>query len=510
MVLLPCLHAITRGAPEGVPSKKLQMSIRTSLAWAFSQQFAQYGFTLLGSIVIARLLTPAEMGVFALAMAAGFLIGALRDFGVGTYLVREKDLNDLKIRTAFGMWLTVSWTIGLILLLIRHHFAEIYNAPGIADVLVVIALNYFIGPIGMPADVLMRREMMFRQQHHITLACSTASLAVTLTLAFMGFSFMALAWGFVTNTSVRTIILFFLRPQHVRMLPSFRYWRDVLRFGGLVTLASFMITLNMEGIKFVLGWFINPAGAALYERGNQIPVMLRDAVNGPLGTVLLPAFARSAREGQSIGTAVEKLISGMTAIIWPAYLTIGLLAQPIILFVFGKNWVVAGDLLPYLLLTFALCSALPDPSQILVPRGRVKTLFWLVLFATTNNLTLSSIGASQSLMMFAMLQPVHAAIYAIAIYFVIRPHWQADTGVIFVNYAKAIAIAVLSAIPAATAIGIYGWAVPPIALFCVAGAAPFFWLASIFLLRHPLSNEIGSLLSVLRPKLRPKLPEATN
>ena len=95
----------------------------------------------MGSIVIARLLTPDEMGVFALAMAATILISSLRNFGVGSYLIREEQLTDDKVRTAFGIWITVSWTLGVVVLSVRHYIAGLYDAPGIADVLSAIGNN---------------------------------------------------------------------------------------------------------------------------------------------------------------------------------------------------------------------------------------------------------------------------------------------------------------------------------------------------------------------------------
>ena len=474
------------------------MSVRTSLAWSFSQRFVQHIFNLIGSVIIARLLTPAEMGVFTLAMAAGFLIGAFRDFGVGSYLIREKDLNDLKIRTAFGIWITVSWTIGIVIYLARSYVSAAYGVSGISDVLLLVSINYFITPFGLPADTLMRREMRFKELHHITLTCGILSLCITTTLAFMGYSFMALAWGFLASTTTRTTLLLISRPDHIKMLPSLRYWRAVVRFGGLVTAQSFLITINTEGIKFIVGGFFNPAAVALIERANQIPVLMRESVCAPLANVLLPAFSNSLHKGESIGSPVTKLISGLTALIWPAFLTIGLLATPIVVFVFGQNWLIAGKILPFLLLSHAISSSLPYPSQILVPCGKVKLLFWLVLFSTVSSLMLAALGAWHSLMMCVYLQPVHATLFTLASYLCIRRYWQADISTILRNYAKAFVVAVLSAIPALTVLAVYGDHVPVAALFSVALSAPIIWLFAIYFLKHPLSEEITSVLSKLR------------
>src|SRR5688572_2485765 len=101
------------------------------------------------------------MGVFALAMAASALIASLREFGIGSYLVREPQLNQEKVRTAFGMWLVLSWTMGIVLLVARTPLAEAYGTPGIADVLLVASLSFFVTPFGQPAHALLVRDMRF-------------------------------------------------------------------------------------------------------------------------------------------------------------------------------------------------------------------------------------------------------------------------------------------------------------------------------------------------------------
>lgn len=97
--------------PPQVPS-----STRRSLKWSFAMQGGQFILQFGASVIIARLLTPAELGIFALAMAANALLYTVRDFGIGAYLIREEHLDTYKIRTAFGLWLMLAWPVGLGLL----------------------------------------------------------------------------------------------------------------------------------------------------------------------------------------------------------------------------------------------------------------------------------------------------------------------------------------------------------------------------------------------------------
>ncbi len=117
------------------------MSIRTSFAWAFSEQTLQQVIQLAAAVIIARLLAPDEMGIFALAVSAAAMLTAVRDFGVGNYLIREPDLTMGKVRSAFGAMLVFSWSLGLILVLGRDAIAELYGRPEIADVMGLLSAS---------------------------------------------------------------------------------------------------------------------------------------------------------------------------------------------------------------------------------------------------------------------------------------------------------------------------------------------------------------------------------
>src|SRR3546814_9476810 len=86
---------------------------------------------------------------------------------VGNYLIREPDLNIMKIRSAFGVMLLISWALGLVLFLSRHAIADLYGRPSIAEVMSLLALSFVVAPFGEPASALLTRQMRFRSLHNI-------------------------------------------------------------------------------------------------------------------------------------------------------------------------------------------------------------------------------------------------------------------------------------------------------------------------------------------------------
>jgi O-antigen/teichoic acid export membrane protein len=468
------------------------LNVRKSLAWSFGQQATQYVLQFVASIIIARLLTPAEVGVFALALSVSYLLGVLREAGVGQYLIREPDLDDTKIRSAFGVMIIVSWLLGLALLALRGLMARLYDESAMVPVLGVVSITFFIAPLGQPALSLLIREMRFDVLYRISFLSALVGTMTSLSLAYLGFSYFALAWGLIAGTALTSALALLHEPRHVRLMPSLRQWRGVLRFGGLVTAAGLAGATTVAGSKFLLGALQAPGTVALWERAVQIPSMAREALFAPLGRVLFPAYSRAMRAGQPITTPVLRIAGATTVIIWPAFLVIGTLAVPIVVTLFGDNWRTAGEILPSVLLAQALLAALPQPEEILGPAGRVMRLFLLRLYGALVALTFTVIGAAVSLELFAKLLPLTAFLFVLANYFSIRRVCGLSIRKLAPRYVEALLIAAVSVLPA-VAVRLLSEQVALGGLLVVAITAPLFWFGAVALLRHDLMNEIRAL-----------------
>jgi O-antigen/teichoic acid export membrane protein len=466
------------------------MSIRTSLAWTFSEQTLQQALQLAAAVVIARLLTPDELGVFALALSASAVLAALRTFGVGNYLVREAELNPLKIRSAFGVMLVISWSLGLLLYGTRDIIGALYERPEIADVMSLLALNFAVAPFGAPGAALLTRGMRFRTLHNIGLAGTLSGTLLSIALAYAGYSYFALVWGLLATATLHALLCMLALPRYALLWPSFVYWRDITRFGGLLSLSSLLGTINSEGVRFVLGWFVNPAGLAQFNRAAQVPNVFRQGIFHPLARVLTPAWSEDIRAGRSIARAVEKLVAINTVLVWPVFLALSFVSLPFITLVFGENWRPAGEIFPWVLLSQAIIATLPQPEQVLVPHGMPGRVFLVRSLTAGFSLCTAVVAASISLEAFAISRVI-AACFFVAITFLalrdvidFRP-WHAAA-----RYLRSACVATLAALPAAWFYFLQRESMTLVELLVLIAACAALWLLGIALTRHFVWGEL--------------------
>ena len=104
-------------------------SVRGALLFSFAERYALIVISLASNLLIARLLTPAEIGVYSVTLAVMSIGQALRDFGVASYLIQEKELTDDHVRTALGVTLVIGLSLALITLGAAPWVADFYREP---------------------------------------------------------------------------------------------------------------------------------------------------------------------------------------------------------------------------------------------------------------------------------------------------------------------------------------------------------------------------------------------
>lgn len=471
------------------------MSLRRSLFWSLSQQFGMMVLQTTNMVVIARLLTPEEIGVFIIALSLVTIIQALREMGLTNYLIQARDVTDTTIRAIFGMSITLCALLGGALWLLRHQLEAWIGTPGLAQVLAPVVLVILIFPIEQPAMALIRREMRFEALHHITIASKLIAVITSISLAFLGFSTMALVWGMLAEAVVRMILLAWAEPRHLRLGPSIRGWKPLLSFGIWTSGASLAGQATPESSKLLVGAILGAGPTALFDRAIRIPAMIRMALFMPLGRVLLSSFSEDLRQGRDIGPKAERLTTVMSGIVWPVFAVLAVLSEEVVRLMLGPQWTQSAVILPWLLLAQSVLALLPQPDQILVPFGHVRRLFNLRIFQLVMSLATSYVALQWGLEVFAMTRSFESGVLIIVAWLAISPYIGVGLRPLLWGHLKSLLVAGISVLPVAAwkfaglGGGSYTVLIGLMVLAMVLG------LGAMIVLRHPLGEEVLRALS---------------
>lgn len=313
-------------------------SLRRSLAINF---FSSSGATLVQfivSILIARLLTPGEIGVFSMAQAFVSIAQIFRDFGVSTYLQREADLTPQKIRAAIGVMFASSWLLALILFLISGFIAQWFEQPDMSSIMKVLAIGFLFIPFGAITNALLTREFAADKQALVIIAGTGTYFITSISLAYHGFGAISLAWANLANILACAIAFAPLRPQGVPWLPSFRGWRQVAHFGAGTLLSNCMTALNNALPDVLLGKLTDARHVGLFSRANSTVSIFTYIAGATANYGSTSYLAQAYHRGESLTPLLSRATAMLTGVGWPALVLTALLGEKIVLTLYGPKW----------------------------------------------------------------------------------------------------------------------------------------------------------------------------
>ena len=186
------------------------LSARKSVFYLFASRYIVLATQAISIMILARLLTPAEIGVYSVASAIISIGLMLRDFGISTYIVQEKEINDEILRAAFSAMLITATIAAFLIYSSGGYIASFYNEPGIESITNILFLNFLLIPFGSITISYFRRGMRFDLITRIDIISSVVHAITAITCAYLGLSYLSLAWASIAGTIATIVSTFFV------------------------------------------------------------------------------------------------------------------------------------------------------------------------------------------------------------------------------------------------------------------------------------------------------------
>lgn len=481
----------------GVPKA---LSVRTALAWSFAERYSSLIVTLISTMLLARLLTPVQIGIFSLCASVTAVAGILRDFGVSEYINQEKDLTSAKMRSVFGIAIIIAWSIGAAIFFSRHLISAYYNEIGVAKVLGVLSLNFLILPFASPAFALMSREMAFRKIFVVQIASNAIQAVTGVTLAFQSYGYMSLAWAPVAGIITQTVLISVMRPRDSFLLPAFSEARHVLKYGSMFVLSRFIETFTRNAHEFIIARQSGFTSVGLFSRAFGLIELFNSNVTNAVMRVASPAFAADYRAGRQLNNDFARGTAIFTSIAFPFLGFIGLMAPEIIRVLFGPQWDAAAPLASILAIALIPSYLVALGPQLLAATGqvrrRLKISLWFCPVHLIGVLMASFISLKAVAMVWGFSNTVMLAMYMHHLKQVLG----ASTGELFMPSLRSILVTGISLVFQVTALILCrGLQFPALAsLLFVTAVAAISWFLAVKGIRHPVHEEILRFIRLRR------------
>lgn len=471
-------------------------SVRKSLALSFAQRNASLIIQFVSTLIIARLLTPHEIGIFSIGAVIVSFSHIVRDLGVSNYIIQERELTRDRIKSAQTIvWIT-SWSLALLLYLLASWAGEFYAEPGVTLTMQVIAISFLLLPFGAITVALLTREMAFGKILVINLCSTTAQSATAIILASSGFGFISLAWSAVAGAMVAVIGSILCRQRDQPWLPGIREWRRVFSAGTKLSGTSAFYEMGLGGPELITGRTLGFEAVAYFSRGFGAAMMLLRALVDSVLPVAISYFARQSRAESDMKSPYLKGLDYMGAIAFPAFACLSVMASPIVLFLYGQQWNAAVQPLQILCIGLAFLAVGNVASSVLVGSGQIGIHFWLQAVFQSLKILLVVIGA-KSLGLTGVTIAVAVGDFCLSMgcFLMANRYLQISFTAFLRQIAPVIGIAVITV----GFVHLANWTLGPsqalVLQLAIPGlAAVLGWLIALHVFRHPLLSEIRALM----------------
>ncbi|MFC7053968.1 lipopolysaccharide biosynthesis protein [Hansschlegelia quercus] len=336
--------------------------VRKAVLLSLGERYVTVAIGVVQMAIVSRILSVEEIGLAALGMAVVQLADALREFGVGNYLIQRREVTQDSGRTAFTFLLALS---GLFFIgLVGAAGALGSDNPDLRAFLAILAFGFLLAPVSAPIIAMMRRNLQFGSLAVVNGSATIVQATALISLAWLGFGAMSFAWAAVTSAVAMAVTALAMRPDLIWIFrPSLANWREALSFGGVASLTG-LVNRAYEMLPiFVLGRWFPLEAVGLYSRAVIVSQAPEKLLFASLAGVVLPVLSREARGGRPLASAYLSGLGYITVLQWPAYILVALLAHPLVLVLLGEQWSGAVPIVQII----ALASLLYFPAMLTYP-----------------------------------------------------------------------------------------------------------------------------------------------
>lgn len=463
-------------------------STRTSLLFSFLEKYALLLLALSGAMIMSRLLTPEETGVYSVGAVLLGMAQVLRDFGVGQYVVQERELGPDKLRAVLATSFLFAWVLAGAIAGLSLPVAWFYGEPRLAPLLQLLAVNFLLLPFSSVTLPMLRRQMRFGAICAINLTHGLSHFVVSLLLAWRGFGFMSLAWASVAATAAALLLGLWLRPAGLPWRPARAGMREVITFGAYATGGNLIDEAGVAAPDLIIGKTLGMDAVGIFSKAIGVLGVFNKAITSAVSPVVYPLYAATAHANGDINQVYLRTVSYMTAFAWPFFAFVALMALPILRLLYGEQWDAAAPLIRIMCFSSALYSMSSMARYLFVATGEVKTQARIDALAVPVRIALLLLAAP-----FGLTAIAWAVVGGTLARVGLTMHYLAALNRISMAdvagaSARSLLLTGLSVLAPAWVSAGAGATLADTAAACA--AALLLWVTGIVLVRHPLLDEI--------------------
>ena len=342
-------------------------------AWISAARLLTNVIGFLSTLVLARVLGPADFGLVALATTMLAVLSSVTDLSLTSALVRHNEPTIDHYHTAWTLGFMRSAAIAVVFALIAIPAAKIYHEPRITGVIWALTIGVLISGLWNPRSLMLTKQLVFWQQFMLQVSQKLISLIVSVVVVLVFRSYWALVWGTLAGQAAGALISYMVLPFRPRL--NLKHSRELFHFSVWLTLGQIVNTVNWKVDQLLIGGALGRTALGYYTVGDNLAAMPTREATAPITNTLFPAFSRLNDNPKNLAAAYQSAQALVTSIALPAGVGMALIADPLVRLAMGSKWLPAVFLIQALASVLALQTLGTLSQPLAMASGETRLLF---------------------------------------------------------------------------------------------------------------------------------------
>ena len=311
--------------------------VAKSAGWTLAMRMSTRIIGLASTLILARLLVPADFGLIAMGTSILAALEATTAVGLEWAIIQRQTQERAHLDSAWTLNLCIGVLKAALLLALAPVAIAIYHEPRVASIMGVLAFTAFFGGFRNIGVVLHEQALRFKRIFALGLISKLSSFAVTVGLAFYWQSFWALLFGMLTRSVVDVLLSYVLFSYRPRLTLS--HAKDFFHFSKWVTGNSILFFIQQRGTDFIVGNRAGPAALGAYNIAYEVSSLPTTELTYPLMRAVFPGYSRLQGDKPRLADGFITVFQLVAVLSLPVAAGLSCLADLFVMVMLGPKWV---------------------------------------------------------------------------------------------------------------------------------------------------------------------------
>jgi len=344
-------------------------AIARGAAWTLSIRLVNRSISVVSTLILARLLTPTDFGVYALAMTVYAFVDLLGAFGFGYALIQNQDANDEHYNTAWTLNLLFSVMSASLLFVLAPFTADFFREPQLEGVMRFMCFLTLLQGTKNIGTINFQKHMTFDREFRFQILTKLSGFAVTIPLAFALKSYWAMLWGLLGTSLMLVVLSYVMQPFRPRL--ELGRWREMISFSAWLQINNILTYFNRHTENLLVSRMTGVASVGSLQLAREVGNLVGELVQ-PINRAAFPGYARVNKDAPRLCDVFCDVTSMVMIVAFPVVLGIIATAHLLVPVLLGEQWLHIVPLVQWLAMASLMMVVMSGTHNVLIALARLK------------------------------------------------------------------------------------------------------------------------------------------